>query len=136
MKLKKIEISKNVKRIEAEPNKTWDMDKKSFVLIKINPENNKLEVGICNYKDYTIDYIITGDDPESIYQTIIRNDLIDKKSHAAYLGRELEKADICRKLGISYIQDDEINIKEIINSTSTNSESHKRKNKVKESKSK
>ena len=51
------------------------------------------------------DVIIKGEDSRSIYQTIIRKQLISKHDHAAYLGKELEKAAIALKLGRSYVQD-------------------------------
>lgn len=49
--------------------------------------------------------IIKGVDSRTIYQTIIREKLISKHDHAAYLGKELEKAAIALKLGRSYVQD-------------------------------
>ncbi len=52
--------------------------------------------------------IIKGDDATEIYQTIIRLRLITKLDHAAYLGRELEKAALALKLGRSYRQDEEL----------------------------
>jgi dihydropteroate synthase-like protein len=50
--------------------------------------------------------IIKGDDSRTIYQTIIREKLIKKHDHAAYLGKELEKAAIALQLGRSYVQDE------------------------------
>lgn len=49
--------------------------------------------------------IVKGDDSRVVYQTIIRKTLITKLDHAAYLGKELEKASIALKLGRSYVQD-------------------------------
>jgi len=114
MKLKKITKNPEMKEIMAKSDKKWDRDKKSFLLIKINDKTKKLEVGICNYKNYTIDYTVSGDTPEEIYQTIIRLGLISKMAHAAYLGKELEKASICKKLGLKYVQDEEINFEDSV----------------------
>ena len=50
--------------------------------------------------------IIKGKDSRTIYQTIIREQLITKHDHAAYLGKELEKAALALKLGRSYVQDE------------------------------
>jgi dihydropteroate synthase-like protein len=50
--------------------------------------------------------VIKGDDSRVVYQTIIRKKLITKLDHAAYLGKELEKAYIALKLGRSYVQDE------------------------------
>jgi len=53
--------------------------------------------------------IIAGKNAKSISDTIIKNDLISRLDHAAYLGRELKKAEIALKLGKNYIQDFELN---------------------------
>ena len=50
--------------------------------------------------------IIKGSDSRTVYQTIIREKLITKHDHAAYLGKELEKAAIALRLGRSYVQDE------------------------------
>ena len=50
--------------------------------------------------------IIKGADSRTVYQTIIREKLITKHDHAAYLGKELEKAAIALRLGRSYVQDE------------------------------
>jgi dihydropteroate synthase len=50
--------------------------------------------------------IVKGTKAVDIYQTIIRNKLITKLDHAAYLGNELQKAEIALKLDRSYQQDE------------------------------
>ena len=52
--------------------------------------------------------IIRGVDAREMYQTIIRLNLITKLDHAAYLGRELEKAALALRLGRSYLQDEDL----------------------------
>jgi len=52
--------------------------------------------------------MIRGVDAREVYQTIIRLKLISKLDHAAYLGKELEKAALALKLGRSYTQDEEL----------------------------
>jgi dihydropteroate synthase-like protein len=51
------------------------------------------------------DVVVRGRDSREIYQTIIREGLVSKLDHAAYLGKELEKAHIALVLGRSYVQD-------------------------------
>ena len=51
------------------------------------------------------DVVVRGRDSRAIYQTIIREGLVSKLDHAAYLGKELEKAHIALVLGRSYVQD-------------------------------
>jgi len=40
-----------------------------------------------------------------IYWTIIENGWVCEMSHAAYLGKELTKAEMSMKLGFKYVQD-------------------------------
>ncbi len=47
-------------------------------------------------------------DAESVAKTAIRMGLISRLDHAAYLGRELEKAEMAARLGKSYVQDSEL----------------------------
>lgn len=49
--------------------------------------------------------IIKGDNARDIYWTIIENGWITEISHAAYLGKELTKAEMSIKHGFKYIQD-------------------------------
>lgn len=51
------------------------------------------------------DAVIKGKDAEEVYMKIIEMDLITRLDHAAYLGRELGKAEIALKTGKGYIQD-------------------------------
>jgi dihydropteroate synthase len=49
--------------------------------------------------------VVKGKDATSVYGTLIEMGLVTRLDHAAYLGRELAKAEIALKLGRSYIQD-------------------------------
>jgi dihydropteroate synthase len=49
-----------------------------------------------------------GDEATEVYQTIVREKMVGKLEHAAYLGRELEKAEIALRLGRSYVQDEDL----------------------------
>ena len=52
---------------------------------------------------------VNGKKPIDIYQTIINKESLDiRKDHAAYLGRELQKAYIALKHDLEYVQDDEL----------------------------
>ncbi len=50
--------------------------------------------------------VVRGSGATEVYQTIIRKGLITSLDHAAYLGRELEKAEIALRLGRSYAQEE------------------------------
>ena len=56
---------------------------------------------ICNYHEFL--YLIRGKDAPSIYSTIIENGWITELSHAAYLGKELAKAELSLQYGFKYV---------------------------------
>lgn len=51
--------------------------------------------------------VIEGSGARSIYLTLIRNGWVSKLDHAAYLGRELTRAELALQNGGEYIQDDD-----------------------------
>ncbi|WP_323737383.1 dihydropteroate synthase-like protein [Methanosphaera sp. ISO3-F5] len=58
-----------------------------------------------HYKDYVKHCVITGTTARAIYEEILRRNMISRMEHSAYLGMELEKAEIALKLDKTYIQD-------------------------------
>ena len=50
-------------------------------------------------------HILKGEDARSIYWTLLDNQWVTELSHAAYLGKELAKAEMSIKLGFKYVQD-------------------------------
>jgi len=59
---------------------------------------------VCSHEKLTV----VGD-AKSITDTVIAEGLVSRLDHAAYLGRELKKAEIAAKLGKNYVQDAELN---------------------------
>lgn len=49
--------------------------------------------------------VTKGMNAGSIYKTAIRRGLVSRLDHAAYLGKELGKAEISLRLGGKYVQD-------------------------------
>jgi hypothetical protein len=49
--------------------------------------------------------VIEGRDARSIYLTLIRNGWVSQLDHAAYLGKELARAEWCMKHGVRFVQD-------------------------------
>lgn len=83
----------------------WKLDPKGYFLIRINKENNSLEVGHCT-PDNKLVRVITGPDPESIMYKMIDNGYLTLLDHAAYLGKELQKAFLALKYPFfEYTQD-------------------------------
>jgi hypothetical protein len=85
--------------------KDWRMDPRAYVLIRINPKLQRIEVGIVDPKTHTVHTQVNGKDAREIYHTIARMDAFSYSEHYGYLGRELMKAQIALRMGISYTQD-------------------------------
>lgn len=58
-----------------------------------------------HYKNMKPDVSITGQTGKQVYDMIIKHGLVSKIEHTAYLGAELQKAEIALKLGKNYLQD-------------------------------
>jgi tetrahydromethanopterin S-methyltransferase subunit A len=67
------------------------------------------EQGIISVEHYAYDHkllrIIEGYAARTLYRMIIDNGWVTELSHAAYLGKELTKAELSLKFGFKYIQD-------------------------------
>lgn len=90
--------------IHAEQPEKVEMDKAGYFVILPQPEKEMIVVEHYSY-DNTLQRVIDGKDARSIYWTIIRNGWVTQLSHAAYLGKELAKAELSIKLGVKYVQD-------------------------------
>jgi len=88
----------------------WGLDPKGYFLIRIDREKKLLEVGLCR-KDNKVEVTIKGERPQDIYFEVAKRELISKLDHAAYLGKELEKAYLALKYDLEYIQDEELELK-------------------------
>jgi len=105
-------INDNVEIIEGEYHnyKDWSQDPKGYFLIRVDREKKVIELGFCR-ENNIIDVIIRGEIPQEIYYTAVKKNLISKLEHAAYLGKELEKAYLALKNDLEYVQDEELEIK-------------------------
>jgi tetrahydromethanopterin S-methyltransferase subunit A len=79
-----------------------ELDKAGYFVIHI--EGDALLVEHYSYKDKLI-RVIEGRDARSIYLTLIRNGWVSKLDHAAYLGKELARAESSIKHGLVFVQD-------------------------------
>ena len=100
---KPVRIS-TVSVIQAKEPAKVEMDKAGyFVIIP------QLEKGIITVEHYSYDNklqrVIEGKNARSIYWTIIENGWVTQLSHAAYLGKELERAELSMRYGFKYVQD-------------------------------
>lgn len=78
------------------------LDKAGHFKIIIN--NNQIEV--IHYLKMEPQLIVKGTNAHNIYQELLKQDIVSRKDHAAYLGSELQKAEIALITGKNYIQDE------------------------------
>ena len=98
------EVEATAKVLEATDDE-FVLDKAGWFVIRVDRE--KEQICAVHYTAPKItDYVVKGTSAGEIYKTIIREGLVGRMDHAAYLGKELTKAEIALKLGRSYTQDD------------------------------
>lgn len=105
----RVKLKEDARVIQAQYDdlKEFVLDERGYFLIRIVPEKKVIEVGFCGKRN-TMEAKVYGTKPIEIYHTILKEKIIDRPDHAAYLGRELQKAYIALQLGIPYVQDDEL----------------------------
>ena len=111
MRIKEVEDDSGAKVIAAHYDslKEWKMDPKAFFTIKPFPEE-----GLRYYKKMgKAEALIIGRNAEEIYNTIVREGFISSLSHSANIGMELMNAEICLKLNLEYVQDDNFPINKV-----------------------
>ena len=90
--------------------KEFVIDGKKYFLIRLDRKNKNIEVGFCTGRN-KVSLKVIGKKPIDIYQTLINKENIDiRKDHAAYLGRELQKAYTALKYNLEYVQDEELDL--------------------------
>ena len=104
---KEIPIKKIV--ASSDSRKAWQMDHKGFFTIKPFPDEGLIRVRYYNAK-HQLAAELEGKTAEEIYNTICREKLVSSLHHSAYLGSELQKAEIAMKKRLDYVQDDPLKI--------------------------
>ena len=107
-----VTLGKNFREIKAEydDGKEFVLDPLGYFLIKVDTKKKLIEVGFCKSRN-VVEIKIVGKKAIDIYQTIIREKIIARPDHAAYIGRELAKAEIALENNLEYVQDDALKIK-------------------------
>ena len=90
--------------------KDFKIDNGCYALIKVYRDTHEIGVGICDYK-HAILKEFRGRRAQDLYTAIF--DYSEKNSknwfkrleHAAYIGKELKKAEICLAMGTEYVQE-------------------------------
>lgn len=99
-----ISISTEPTVVATEPGEVVTMDKAGyFVIVPL------IDKGVINVEHYAYDNsllrIIEGENARALYKTIIANGWVTELSHAAYLGKELTRAELSLTSGLKYVQD-------------------------------
>jgi len=90
--------------------KDFKMDSGCYTLIKVHWDTHLMEVAVCDY-NHTILKSFRGTRAQDIWTAIFnyeeKNNLkwFTRKDHAAYLGKELKKAEISLAVGFEYVQE-------------------------------
>ncbi|MCC7554372.1 MAG: dihydropteroate synthase-like protein [Methanobacteriaceae archaeon] len=104
------EESQNVPIGEGEEFKKLVLDRAGSFKIRVDHgtcfEDSKIVV--THFKKLKADISIEGKYPKEIYEKIIKLGLVSRLEHAAYLGSELQKAEIAMLTGKEYVQDFEL----------------------------
>ena len=113
MKVETIEATKH-KRMTKDPHGFFviflDQDREEIVVefyeSVVKDEKSKKKIGTGK-----LGLVVCGTNAEALCHTIAREELVTRFDHAAYLGRELQKAEMALKNGLDYEQDEEISLK-------------------------
>jgi len=90
--------------VASEPTAAVKLDKAGYFVIVPRADRGMISVEHYAY-DNTLLHTIEGTNARAIYTTIIHNSWVTELSHAAYLGKELAKAELSIRLGFAYVQD-------------------------------
>jgi len=88
----------------------WKADSKGYFTIRPFYREGVIKVRFHNYNKDIL-FVVEGRYAEEIYNTIIREGLVSKLEHAAYLGSELQKAEIALRNKIRYVQDSPLEVR-------------------------
>jgi tetrahydromethanopterin S-methyltransferase subunit A len=94
-----------VEVIKAEPAKKLRLDPSGYFVI-MAMKGKQYPLLVEHYtNDGSLQHIIKGEDAATIASTLIDMGLVSQLVHAAYLGRELARAEMSLKAGTKYVQD-------------------------------
>ena len=90
--------------VANEPRETVVMDRAGYFVVLPLTDRGLINVEHYAY-DNTLLHIIEGTTAKALYMTIIQNGWVTELSHAAYLGKELAKAEMSLQHRLKYLQD-------------------------------
>lgn len=100
-----LSVEEGAQVLEAPPSDAFPQDPAGYFKVLIDRANARIAALHFRLGDAKPDVILKGEDSESISQTIVARGLVSRLDHAAYIGRELQKAEVALRLDKSYVQD-------------------------------
>lgn len=98
-------IMPSVPRIRAVPTqRPLKLDRVGYFVIIPQPEKGAIVVEHYDYHD-RLQHILEGEEAKTLCDTIIELGLVSQLDHAAYLGRELMRAELSLRFGFTFVQD-------------------------------
>jgi len=83
----------------------YKQDPRCYILVNVDKEKKEIVVGICNYQNQLLEEF-RGTTAQQIYNCILnQRNYISRLDHAAYLGKELKKAEFALKNDQEYLQE-------------------------------
>ncbi len=101
-------VEEGVKVIKADREERFASDMAGWFKIEVDREEGLIAANHYPFEGKEQDVIIKGLDARGVYLAIIGKGLVSKLDHAAYLGKELAKAEMALRLGRAYIQDEKL----------------------------
>ena len=90
--------------VQAEEPDRVEMDKAGYFVILPQPTKGTIIVEHYSY-DNRLLRVVEGREARALYWTLVKNGWVTQLSHAAYVGKELARAELSMQLGFRYIQD-------------------------------
>lgn len=90
--------------VQAQEPQNIEMDKSGYFVILPDSKDRQILIEHYSYDDRLL-RVIKGINAREIYWTIINNGWVTQLSHAAYLGKELTKAELSIQYNLPYVQD-------------------------------
>ncbi len=96
-------VDTGLQTIQATEPERLTLDKAGYFVVYPEPRRNRLVLEHYTNAGF-LDCVIEGSSPASLYCTAIQRNLLTRLDHAAYLGRELARAEQTLKTGEPYVQ--------------------------------
>ncbi|KON30993.1 hypothetical protein AC482_02275, partial [miscellaneous Crenarchaeota group-15 archaeon DG-45] len=94
--------------VEAGEARGFVEDRSGWFKIEVDRESRLIAAIHYPFSGEEPDVVIKGRGAREVYMTVFERGLVSRLDHAAYLGRELAKAEMALRLGMSYVEDEDL----------------------------